>query len=219
MIGVFERGRPHLLFLGNGLCRRRKVLKPQETAQTIELTVFFSCRPPLTPRPSKKGHRRACPRCPRERSGDDRHPPATKKGGSDQPGPRGWSRGLLDTNPACPDFPDACEEGRARRHPSRDRRGPGRVQEPGYPDQAAARGWPGRDPSATRTASQLTDVFPLLENFNKAETRAKRAVTMSVPMAFVTDHGVPKHENRVIFSYVAVLSLGKRPATAEKVTL
>ena len=31
-------------------------------------------------------------------------------------------------------------------------------------------------------------------------------------------HGVPKHENRVTFSYVAVLSLAERPATAEKVT-
>ena len=41
--------------------------------------------------------------------------------------------------------------------------------------------------------SQLTDVFPLLENFIKAETRAKRAVTMSVLMAFVTDH-IPTHE-------------------------
>ena len=31
-------------------------------------------------------------------------------------------------------------------------------------------------------------------------------------------HDVPKHENRVTFSYVAVLSLAERPATAEKVT-
>ena len=30
--------------------------------------------------------------------------------------------------------------------------------------------------------------------------------------------GVPKHENRVTFSAVAVISLAERPATAEKVT-
>ena len=35
--------------------------------------------------------------------------------------------------------------------------------------------------------SQLSVVFPLLENFIRAETRARRAVTMSVVMAFVTD--------------------------------
>ena len=41
--------------------------------------------------------------------------------------------------------------------------------------------------------SQLSVVFPLLENFIEAETLARRAVTMSVVMAFVTDH-MPTHE-------------------------
>ena len=41
--------------------------------------------------------------------------------------------------------------------------------------------------------SELTVVFPLLENFIKGEARAKRAVTMSVLMAFVTDH-ITNHE-------------------------
>ena len=35
--------------------------------------------------------------------------------------------------------------------------------------------------------SQLSDVFPLLENFIDEETRARRAVTMSVLMAFLSD--------------------------------
>ena len=43
--------------------------------------------------------------------GQDRHPSTPKKGGSDQPGPRGWSRRFLDTNTVCPDFPNAGQEG------------------------------------------------------------------------------------------------------------
>ena len=49
----------------------------------------------------------------------------------------------------------------------------------------------------------MTDVFPLLENFNKAETRAKRAVTMSVLMDFATDH-IPTHEitSEALYTYM-----------------
>ena len=41
--------------------------------------------------------------------------------------------------------------------------------------------------------SQLSVVFPLLENFIRAETRAKRAVTMGVVMAFVSER-IPNHQ-------------------------
>ena len=41
--------------------------------------------------------------------------------------------------------------------------------------------------------SRLSVVSPLLENFIRAETRAKRAVTMGVVMAFVSER-IPNHQ-------------------------
>ena len=47
---------------------------------------------------------------------------------------------------------------------------------------------PGEAPRRPGRRSELSDVFPLLENFIAGERRARRAVTMNVVMAFLADH-------------------------------
>ena len=56
-------------------------------------------------------------------------------------------------------------------------------------------------------------------HLTKDRVDASGPISMNKSVYFFVFLGDPaKHENRVTFSYVAVLSLAERPATAEKVT-